>query len=125
LAILARILAAAALAWATESGISFGATHVPAIKIPSVVVATGSVDSSLSLGTTHNNAPINMSVKRAAIDLIKDGKYDQGLINKIEMCYRAYDPCLSCATHDLDGRLAVKINIVDNKGELLDTLKNF
>jgi len=79
----------------------------------------------LIVGTTHNNAPINMSVKRAAIDLIKDGKYDQGLINKIEMCYRAYDPCLSCATHDLDGRLAVKINIVDNKGELLDTLKNF
>ena len=79
----------------------------------------------LIVGTTHNNAPINMSVKRAAIDLIKDGKYDQGLINKIEMCYRAYDPCLSCATHYLDGRLAVKIDIVDNKGELLDTLKNF
>src|SRR4030043_1929261 len=79
----------------------------------------------LIVGTTHNNAPINMSVKRAAIDLIKDGKYDQGLINKIEMCYRAYDPCLSCATHYLDGRPAVKIDIVDNKGELLDTLKNF
>ena len=79
----------------------------------------------LIVGTTHNNAPINMSVKRAAIDLIKDGKYDQGMINKIEMCYRAYDPCLSCATHYLDGRLAVKIDIVDNKGELLDTLKNF
>ena len=77
------------------------------------------------VGTTHNNAPINMSVKRAAVDLIKDGKYDQGLINKIEMCYRAYDPCLSCATHNLDGRLAVKIDIVDNKGELLDILKNF
>lgn len=79
----------------------------------------------LIVGTTHNNAPINMSVKRAALDLIKDGKYDQGLINKIEMCYRAYDPCLSCATHYLNGRLAVKIDIVDNKGELLDTLKNF
>ncbi|MBA7565342.1 NAD-reducing hydrogenase HoxS subunit beta [subsurface metagenome] len=79
----------------------------------------------LIVGTTHNNAPINMSVKRAAVDLIKDGKYDQGMINKIEMCYRAYDPCLSCATHFLDGRLAVKIDIVDNKGEMLDTLKNF
>jgi len=79
----------------------------------------------LIVGTTHNNAPINMSVKRAAVDLIKEGKYDQGLINKIEMCYRAYDPCLSCATHFLDGRLAVKIDIVDNKGELVDTLKNF
>jgi F420-non-reducing hydrogenase large subunit len=79
----------------------------------------------LIVGTTHNNAPINMSVKRAAVDLIKDGKYDQGLINKIEMCYRAYDPCLSCATHYLNGRLAVKLDIVNSKGELVDTLKNF
>jgi F420-non-reducing hydrogenase large subunit len=79
----------------------------------------------LIVGTTHNNAPINMSVKKAATDLIKGGIYDQGLINKIEMCYRAYDPCLSCATHNLDGRLAVRIDILDNKGELLDSLKNF
>jgi len=77
------------------------------------------------VGTTHNNAPINMSVKRAAVDLIKNGEYDQGLINKIEMCYRAYDPCLSCATHNLDGRLAVKIDIVNSKGEVLDEMKNF
>ncbi|MBI4946894.1 MAG: Ni/Fe hydrogenase subunit alpha [Bacteroidetes bacterium] len=76
------------------------------------------------VGTTHNNAPINMSVKRAAVDLIKNGIYDQGLINKIEMCYRAYDPCLSCATHNLDGRIAVKIEILKNN-ELIDTLTNF
>lgn len=53
----------------------------------------------LIVGTTHNNAAINMSVKKAAVDLIKGGKYDQALINMIEMCCRAYDPCLSCATH--------------------------
>jgi len=79
----------------------------------------------LIVGTTHNNAPINMSVKRAAVDLIKGGKYDQGLINKIEMCYRAYDPCLSCATHYLDGKLAVKIDIMNAEGRLIDTLSNF
>jgi F420-non-reducing hydrogenase large subunit len=79
----------------------------------------------LIVGTTHNNAPINMSVKKAAVDLIKNGKYDQGLINKIEMCYRAYDPCLSCATHFLDGRLAVKIDILNSNGHLVDTMKNF
>ncbi|MFH1297585.1 MAG: Ni/Fe hydrogenase subunit alpha [Bacteroidota bacterium] len=77
------------------------------------------------VGTTHNNAPINMSVKQAAVDLIKGGKYDQGMINKIEMCYRAYDPCLSCATHNLDGRLAVKMDILNHKGEVIDVLQNF
>jgi len=75
----------------------------------------------LIVGTTHNNAPINMSVKRAAIDLIKDGKYDQGILNRIEMSIRAYDPCLSCATHMLDGKLSVKVNIIDSEGNKLDT----
>lgn len=78
----------------------------------------------LIVGTTHNNAPINMSVKQAATALIKDGTYDQGMLNKVEMSIRAYDPCLSCATHKLDGTLPVKVDIVDAKGELIETLKN-
>ena len=78
----------------------------------------------LIVGTTHNNAPINMSVKSAAIDLIKDGKYDQGILNTVEMMIRAHDPCLSCATHRLDGKLGVKINIVDPEGNTLATLSN-
>jgi F420-non-reducing hydrogenase large subunit len=44
------------------------------------------------VGTTHNQAPINMSVKQAASALIKDGTYDQGILNKVEMAIRAYDP---------------------------------
>jgi F420-non-reducing hydrogenase large subunit len=78
----------------------------------------------LIVGTTHNNAPINMSVKRAAMDLIKDGKYDQGILNTVEMSIRAYDPCFSCATHRLDGKIGVKINIVDPEGNTIDTLSN-
>jgi F420-non-reducing hydrogenase large subunit len=78
----------------------------------------------LIVGTTHNNAPINMSVNQAAKSLIKDGKYDQGMLNKVEMAIRAYDPCLSCATHNLDGTIAVQIDIVDSKGSVIDTLKN-
>jgi F420-non-reducing hydrogenase large subunit len=70
----------------------------------------------LIVGTTHNNAPINMSVKQAATSLIKEGKYDQGILNMVEMSIRAYDPCLSCATHKLDGTLPVKVLIVDAKG---------
>ena len=78
----------------------------------------------LIVGTTHNNAPINMSVKSAAKDLIKDGKYDQGILNTIEMMIRAHDPCLSCATHRLDGKIGVKINVVDPEGNTLATFSN-
>lgn len=78
----------------------------------------------LIVGTTHNNAPINMSVTQAAKALIHEGKYDQGILNQVEMSIRAYDPCLSCATHRLDGKLAVKVDIVGPDGALLDTLAN-
>lgn len=78
----------------------------------------------LIVGTTHNNAPINMSVKQAAQSLIKGGKYDQGLLNRVEMAIRAYDPCLSCATHSLDGSLPVKVTILDQEGKVRDILVN-
>jgi F420-non-reducing hydrogenase large subunit len=78
----------------------------------------------LIVGTTHNNAPINMSVTQAAKSLIHDGKYDQGVLNTVEMSIRAYDPCFSCATHRLDGKLSVKLDIFDADGKLLDTLAN-
>ena len=78
----------------------------------------------LIVGTTHNNAPINMSTHQAACALIKDGKYDQGILNTVEMAIRAYDPCLSCATHNLDGSIAVKLDIRDADGNVIDTLEN-
>lgn len=81
-------------------------------------------DVNIIVGTTHNNAPINMSVKKAAQDLIKNGKYDEKLLNLVEMSIRAYDPCFSCATHDLDGRIAVKLDILDASGQVIDTLTN-
>jgi F420-non-reducing hydrogenase large subunit len=78
----------------------------------------------LIVGTTHNNAPINMSVKQAAQSLIKGGQYDQGILNMVEMAIRAYDPCLSCATHNLDGTIAVKLTIRDSDGNVVEVLKN-
>jgi F420-non-reducing hydrogenase large subunit len=78
----------------------------------------------LIVGTTHNNAPINMSVKQAAKTVIKDGKYDQGILNRVEMAIRAYDPCLSCATHKFDGTVAVKVDIYDHDGRLIDSMAN-
>jgi len=56
--------------------------------------------------------------------LIKDGKYDQGILNKVEMMIRAHDPCLSCATHRLDGKIGVKVDIVDPEGNTLATYSN-
>jgi len=78
----------------------------------------------LIVGTTHNNAAINMSVNQAAKTLIKDGNYDQGILNRVEMAIRAYDPCLSCATHNFDGTLPIRIDIVDPQGETIDSLAN-
>jgi len=78
----------------------------------------------LIVATCQNNSAINLSVKQAAETLIKDGQYDQGILNTVEMTIRAYDPCLSCATHRMDGTLPVKLNIVDPDGDVIDTLTN-
>ncbi|MEM4729120.1 MAG: Ni/Fe hydrogenase subunit alpha [Thermoplasmata archaeon] len=78
----------------------------------------------LIVGTTHNNGPINMSVKQAAKSLIKNGHYDETILNEIEVAIRAYDPCLACATHTLDGRVQVQVDIRDHRGVLLDSFRN-
>jgi F420-non-reducing hydrogenase large subunit len=49
-------------------------------------------EANMIVGTTHNIGPMNMSVKQAATSLIKDGKYDETVLNKVEMAVRAYDP---------------------------------
>jgi F420-non-reducing hydrogenase large subunit len=81
-------------------------------------------DVNLIVATCQNNAAINMSILKAAKDLIKGGKYDQGILNKIEMVIRPYDPCLSCATHTIDGRIALKLEILDSNGQLIDAKVN-
>ncbi len=78
----------------------------------------------LVVATCQNNSAINLSVRQAAKTLIKGGKYDQGTLNTVEMAIRAYDPCLSCATHRLDGSIPVKLDIVGPDGKIIDTLTN-
>jgi F420-non-reducing hydrogenase large subunit len=58
------------------------------------------------------------------MDNIKNGNYDQAILNKVEMAIRAYDPCLSCATHNFDGRISVRLDIVGPNGEIIETLCN-
>jgi F420-non-reducing hydrogenase large subunit len=77
----------------------------------------------LIVGTTNNNAAINMSVKRAAETLITKGvEIKEGLLNTIEMAYRAYDPCMACATHNLPGQMPLEVTIRTPDGEVLDRL---
>jgi F420-non-reducing hydrogenase large subunit len=68
----------------------------------------------LVVGTTNNYAPLAMSVKKAAASLIRKGTVvTEGLLNKVEMAFRAYDPCMSCATHSLPGRMPLELVIYD------------
>jgi F420-non-reducing hydrogenase large subunit len=78
----------------------------------------------LIVGTTNNYAPITMTIKRAAEKLISKGKVvDDGILNKIEMAFRLYDPCLSCATHSLPGAMPLTVNIRDSAGNIIKVLK--
>ncbi len=77
----------------------------------------------LIVGTTNNNAAINMSVKKAAQGLITKGvEIKEGLLNTIEMAYRAYDPCMACATHTLPGQMPLEVVIRDEDGEVIERL---
>lgn len=82
-------------------------------------------DVNLIVGTTNNNAPIAMSIKKAAEGLIKDGKVTEGLLNMVEMAFRNYDPCMSCATHSLPGQMPLEIQIRDVEGNLIETRSQY
>ncbi len=72
----------------------------------------------LIVGTTNNNAAICMSVKAAAQALIGGGKaITQGLLDRVEMAFRAYDPCFACATHALPGEMALEVTVLDAHGQ--------
>jgi F420-non-reducing hydrogenase large subunit len=75
------------------------------------------------VATTNNAARIAMSVERAAMGLIKGGNVSEGLLNKVEMAFRAYDPCLGCATHALPGHLPLEANVFDHGGKLVRTVR--
>ena len=66
----------------------------------------------LIVGTTNNNAAIHMVTKKVAKALIRPGKEpDQGVLNLVEMAFRAFDPCFSCATHSLPGQMPLVVRL--------------
>jgi F420-non-reducing hydrogenase large subunit len=76
----------------------------------------------LIVATQNNCARIAMSVDKAAKGLIKKGVVNDGLLNMIEMAFRAYDPCFGCATHTLPGHLPMEICIFDPQHNLVRRL---
>lgn len=77
------------------------------------------------VGTTNNYAAMAMSIKRAAEKLIHHYRIiEEGLLNRIEMAFRLYDPCLSCATHALPGNMALIVDIRDHQGKMIKSFRN-
>ncbi len=80
----------------------------------------------LIVGTTNNYAPITMSIQKAARSFIKHGTVvTEGLLNRVEMAFRAYDPCFGCATHAIPGQMPLEVTIHDANGNLVTNLKQF
>ncbi|HSF82332.1 MAG TPA: Ni/Fe hydrogenase subunit alpha [Anaerolineales bacterium] len=80
----------------------------------------------LIVGTTNNYAPISMSINKAAKSLIKKGTVvTEGLLNMVEMAFRAYDPCFGCATHSLPGQMPLELTIRDFNGNPLEIMRQF
>jgi len=76
----------------------------------------------LIVATTNNSAAICMSVERAARKLIKKGKVSDGILNMVEMAFRAYDPCFACATHSLPGQMPLIVSIFNDQKEVIQKL---
>jgi F420-non-reducing hydrogenase large subunit len=77
----------------------------------------------LIVGTTNNYAPMSISIKKAAKAFIKAGEVTEGLLNRVEMAFRSYDPCLGCATHTLPGQMPLEVRICDDKGDVVEVLR--
>jgi len=73
----------------------------------------------LIVSTTSNNEPMNRAVASVAKKYLSGVEITEGLLNHVEVAIRAYDPCLSCATHAL-GRMPLEVSVMDESGNVLD-----
>jgi NAD-reducing hydrogenase large subunit len=79
------------------------------------------VKANLIVSTTNNNTAMNTAVREVAAHHLDGRQLTEGLLNHIEVAIRAYDPCLSCATHAL-GKMPLQVELVDAEGRLVDRL---
>ncbi len=77
----------------------------------------------LIVATQNNAARIAMSVDKAARGVIKNGKVDDGILNMVEMAFRAYDPCHGCATHSLPGQMPLLVRVLGPDGNLQQEIR--
>jgi F420-non-reducing hydrogenase large subunit len=80
-------------------------------------------DVNLIVATTNNYPAICMSIRDAAKGLIHDGNVNQGLLNMVEMAFRAYDPCFGCATHYAVGQMPLTVEIYNSGKKLVKILQ--
>ena len=80
-------------------------------------------DVNMIVATTNNYPAICMSIRDAAKGLIHGGKFDQGILNKVEMAFRAYDPCFGCATHFAVGQMPLTVEVFDSQNRLVQKLQ--
>jgi NAD-reducing hydrogenase large subunit len=73
----------------------------------------------LIVSTTHNNQAMNEAVRSVAREYLDGRELTEGLLNRIEVAIRAFDPCLSCATHAL-GQMPLDVTLLGCSGELID-----
>ncbi len=79
-------------------------------------------DVNLVVATTNNYPAICMSIRDAAKGLIHKGKVDQGILNMVEMAFRAYDPCFGCATHTAVGQMPLTVEIYNAEKQLVNSI---
>jgi F420-non-reducing hydrogenase large subunit len=77
----------------------------------------------LIVATICNSAAICMSVERAAKKLIQKGQISDGILNMVEMAFRAYDPCFGCASHTLPGQMPLIVTIRGPQGQLVREIR--
>ena len=73
----------------------------------------------LIVSTTNNNEPMNRAVHWVAMNALSEKpEITEGMLNRVEVAIRAYDPCLSCATHAV-GRMPLEVTLIDARGNVL------
>jgi len=73
----------------------------------------------LVIATGQNNNAMNRGVLQAARHYVKDGKFTEGVLNRVEAVVRTFDPCLSCSTHAF-GQMPLEISLLSADGEVVD-----
>jgi NAD-reducing hydrogenase large subunit len=72
----------------------------------------------LVVATVFNNMGMNLAIKEVASKRIRNGRFDEGILNRVEHAIRCFDPCLSCSTHAV-GQMPISIQLISADGEVM------